>query len=74
MNGQIAQSARQDQTAHTCVQVDLGLHSPKNSAMVANGRKKLNSLPDDKILDYSKLKAFAVDKLNVTQKLNFVMG
>ena len=26
----------------------------------------LNSIPDDKILDWSKLKAFADDKINVT--------
>ena len=31
-----------------------------------------NSLPNGKILDYSKLKACADDKINVTQKLNFV--
>ena len=32
----------------------------------------LNPLPNDKILDQSKLKAFANKKINVTQKLNFV--
>ena len=32
-----------------------------------------NSLPDDNILDLSKLKAFADDKLNVTPKLKFVL-
>ena len=32
------------------------------------------SLPDDKILDQSKLEAFADDKINVTKKLKFVMG
>ena len=30
------------------------------------------SLPNIKILDFSKLKAFADDKINVTQKLKFV--
>ena len=31
-----------------------------------------NSLPNDRILDWSKLKAFADDKINVTEKLKFV--
>ena len=30
-----------------------------------------NSLPNDKILDWSKLKAFADDKVKVIQKLKF---
>ena len=34
----------------------------------------LNSLPHNKILDGSKLKAFADDKLNATEKLKFVLG
>ena len=34
----------------------------------------LNSLPNDKILNWSKLKAFADDKINVTVKLKFVLG
>ena len=29
----------------------------------------LHSLPDDKVLDWSKLKAFADDKLNVTKMI-----
>ena len=33
-----------------------------------------NSLPNDKILDWSKLKAFADDILNVNQKLKFNLG
>ena len=33
-----------------------------------------NSLPHNKILDWSKLKAFADDKLNATEKLKFVLG
>ena len=32
------------------------------------------SLPNDKILDWSRLKAFADDKIYVTEKLNFVLG
>ena len=34
----------------------------------------LYSVPHDKILDYSKLKAFAYDKINVTKKFRFVFG
>ena len=33
-----------------------------------------SSLPSDKILDWSKLKAFANDKINVNEKLKFVFG
>ena len=33
-----------------------------------------NSLPNDKILDQSKLKAFADDNLNVYKKLKFALG
>ena len=36
--------------------------------------KLFNPLPNDKILDMSKLKAIADDKINVTQKLKFEMG
>ena len=32
-----------------------------------------NSLPNNKIFDLSKLKAFANDKINVTEKLKFVL-
>ena len=35
---------------------------------------RLVSLPNDKILDWSKLKAYADDKINVTEKLKFVLG
>ena len=34
---------------------------------------KFNSLPNDKSLDWSKLKAFADDKINVTKELKFVL-
>ena len=33
----------------------------------------LNPLPNDSISDWSKLKAFAGDKINVTEKLKFVL-
>ena len=34
----------------------------------------INPLPNHKILDLSKLKAFADDKINVTEKLKFLLG
>ena len=33
-----------------------------------------NSLPNDRILDWSKLKAFADDTSNLIEKLKFVLG
>ena len=33
-----------------------------------------NTLPNDKILDQSKLKDFVEDKVNKTQKLNIILG
>ena len=33
----------------------------------------VNPLPNDKFLDWSKLKAFADEKMNVTQKTNFYL-
>ena len=35
------------------------------------GADMFNSLPNDKILDWSKLKAFADDKINMNEKLKF---
>ena len=34
---------------------------------------QLNSLPNDKILDWSKLKALADDNINLAEKLKFVL-
>ena len=34
----------------------------------------INPFPNDKILDQSKFKALADDKIIVTQKMNFVLG
>ena len=38
------------------------------------GKKRIliNSLPNDKIIDWSKLKAFADDKIHKTEKLKFL--
>ena len=33
-----------------------------------------DSIPNDKILDLSKLKAFAEEKINVTKEMKFVLG
>ena len=38
-----------------------------------NKEDTVNSLPNNKFLDLSKLKAFADDKINGTQKLKFVL-
>ena len=38
------------------------------------GKKGVNSLPNGKFLDWSRLKALADDKINVTEKLKFVFG
>ena len=38
------------------------------------GRRELTSFPNDKFSDLSKLKAFADDKINVREKLKFVLG
>ena len=37
-------------------------------------RQSLNFISNDKYLDWSKLKAFADDEINMTQKLNFVFA
>ena len=35
---------------------------------------RVNPSPNDKFLDWSKLKALADDKINVTEKLKFIYG
>ena len=35
---------------------------------------RFNSLPKDKILDWSKLKAFADEKISMTEKVKIVLG
>ena len=37
-------------------------------------KSMVNSLPIDKIVDWSNLKASAGDKIRVTEKLKFVLG
>ena len=41
---------------------------------IEKGKKKLNSLPNDKILDWSKLKAFADGKINREWKIEICLG
>ena len=48
--------------------LEQNLHEP------CSGQRGLNSLPNNKILDCSKFKAFADDKINVGQKLKTVYG
>ena len=45
----------------------------KNQANLGYSRY-FNSLPNDKFLDWSKFKAFADDKINVTENWKFVVG
>ena len=42
--------------------------------MVADGRIRVNSVPDDKLLEWSKLKASADDKISVNLKTEFYFG
>ena len=42
--------------------------------MVAKCRVSVTSLPNARIFDWSKFKAFADDKTHVTQKLKLVLG
>ena len=50
---------------------------PRNYAVSDNGQFQIflavNSLPNDKILDFSKLKGFADNNINVKEKLKFVL-
>ena len=36
--------------------------------------ERINSLPNEKFLDWAKLKAFADNKINVTEKLKFILA
>ena len=59
------------------IRAKLKLSSVVNKEMVSPSMVSpscdiVNSLPNDKILDWSKFKAFAEDKENVTQKLKFM--
>ena len=54
------------------VMADPDLYDPQIKSMVTNYWIRVNSLPNYKVLDSSKLKAFAKD--NVIEKLKFVLG
>ena len=58
-----------DQTAFLCSLILIGFYLKKNtSSMTVRGA--FNSVPSDKSLDWSKLKAFADNEIKVTEKLN----
>ena len=44
------------------------------SVFIAKCAVRINSLPNNKILDWSKLKAFADDKIKLTKKSKLVSG
>ena len=50
--------------------------SYSTKCLSTNGRApvSVNSLPNDKISDSSKLKQFAYDKINVNEKLKLLLG
>ena len=52
--------------------LDLYLTPLQNTYELCSGKWWLNSLPNDKILDWSKLKAFAGNKIKALKKMNFV--
>ena len=43
----------------------------RKKMMMSVSYSTVNSLPNDKILDWSKFKAFADEKINVNEKLKF---
>ena len=51
----------------------MNIFFPKMFSTSSKTNSTNNSLPNDKILDMSKLKAFADDKINATQKFIFVL-
>ena len=56
------------------MQGDLHLHSLQRKFMIVKDRVRVDSLPNNKIIDCSKLRAFADGKIYVTEKLKFVIG
>ena len=56
------------------------MHTRKNQGLFGKGLRasqrtaSINSLPNDKILDWSKLKDFADDYINVVKEWKFVIG
>ena len=49
-------------------------YTSKNKTELDTLEKDVHSLPNNKTLDLSKLKTYAEDKINVTEKLKFVIG
>ena len=75
--GQRTRSASETIAAIVCLE---GIQNMKcifcylRTLAVTRGTTCLNSLPKDKILNWSKLEAFADDKINVSEKLKYVLG
>ena len=64
-------------TVYTLSSTNIDESAPnlvKMYVIIRSRMSSINSLPHNKILDWSKLKAFADDKLNATEKLKFVLG
>ena len=53
---------------------DVIIELEHNYFTVSQMSPLINFLPNDKVLDWSKLKAFADDKLNLAEKLKFILG
>ena len=52
----------------------LLMHQTWTDRQLDSYYRTLSSLPNDQILNLSKLKAFAEDEINVTRKLKFALG
>ena len=53
--------------------VQADLHSKQKKSMVMNSQITVKSLPNCKILDWSKLKPFLDDKINMTETIEFLL-
>ena len=71
--GKIAVGKGKDAIYH-CFQTAFPVEASKVVTISCVSGSILNSLQNDKISDQSKFKAFADDKINLTQKLKFVKG
>ena len=47
---------------------------PTRFSILSNTQTRINSLPNDKMLNQSKFNIFADDKIIVTQRLKFLLG
>ena len=65
-NGATMEHARED-NSEAIMLADLDGHFSLNKSAVGNGRTRVNPFPNDKILEQTKLKACADEKLDVTK-------